>query len=94
MTNVKEVSKDWGKRGFSFGTFEDPPGQRWEDYVHDVDELLMLAEGKIEVEISGEKLHPEPGDEIFIHAGETHSVRNTGATQNLWYYGYKQSKTA
>ncbi len=29
------VAADWRARGYSCGTFVDPPGRRWEGFVHD-----------------------------------------------------------
>ena len=88
--NEHKIRTDWGKRGFSFGVWTDPPGQVWEDYVHGVDELLMLAEGDIELSFLGKTFCPEIGEEILIPAGAGHTVRNIGKTTNRWYYGYKR----
>ena len=85
----RKVKTDWERRGFSFGIWIDPPGQIWEDYVHGVDELLMLAEGEIEVSFLGKTFCPKIGEEILIPAGAGHTVRNIGNTANRWYYGYK-----
>ena len=49
--NPDQIKQDWIARGFSFGGFRDPPGQVWAYFVHRVDELLVLAEGEIELEI-------------------------------------------
>ena len=84
-----KVKTDWEKRGYSFGIWIDPPGQVWEDYVHGVDELLMLAEGEIELSFLGKTFFPKIGEEILIPAGASHTVRNIGKTANRWYYGYK-----
>jgi len=89
MDRVK-VEKDWKARGFSSGLWVDPPGQVWEDYQHDVDELLMVVEGAIEVEMEGKKIYPNAGEEIFIPAKTVHSVRNVGRTTSHWLYGYKR----
>jgi cupin 2 domain-containing protein len=85
----RKIKSEWEKRGFSFGIWIDPPGQIWEDYVHSVDELLMLAEGKIELSFLGKTFCPKIGEEVLIPAGATHTVRNNGKTTNRWYYGYK-----
>ena len=85
-----KVKTDWERRGFSFGIWIDPPGQVWEDYVHGVDELLMLAEGEIELSFLGKSFCPKIGEEVLIPAGAGHTVRNTGNTTNRWYYGYKR----
>ena len=49
----------------------------------------MLAEGEIEIEIEGRSHFPKIGEEQFIPANALHTVRNTGSTYNVWYYGYK-----
>ena len=49
--NQEQIRKDWDSRGYSFGVFKDPPGQVWADFVHRTDELVVLAEGEIEIEI-------------------------------------------
>jgi len=66
--NQEATRKDWNERGFSFGIFRDPPGQVWADFVHRTDELVMLAEGEIELEIEGKTQRPLIGQEIFIPA--------------------------
>ena len=87
--NEHKVKTDWERRGFSFGIWQDPPGQTWEDYTHSVDELLMLAEGEIELSFLGKTMRPKIGEEILIPAGASHTVRNIGKIANRWYYGYK-----
>ena len=77
-------------RGYSFGIFKDPPGQVWADFVHRTDELVVLAEGEIEIEIEGKSKQPPIGEEVFIPANAMHTVRNVGKTNNVWYYGYKK----
>ncbi len=87
-----EVEKNWKQRGFSCGLRTDPPGRRWEGFVHEGDELLMVLEGAIEVEIEGKTLRPQKGEEVFIPAQARHSVRNVGPTTARWLYGYKKSR--
>ena len=91
MIEQQEVACAWASRGFSCGLWVDPPGQRWEDFVHGTDELVMVVEGRLELEIDGERHHPEVGEEIFIPAGALHSVRNVGGTRARWLYGYRRS---
>ena len=56
--NQEATRKDWNERGFSIGIFRDPPGQVWADYVHWTDELVMLAEGEIELEVECKTQRP------------------------------------
>jgi len=88
--NQQDVSRDWKSRGFSCDLWIDPPGQRWEDFVHDTDELVLVLEGEVEFEINGEICHPGTGEELFIPAGAVHSVRNIGTSSARWLYGYRK----
>ena len=85
------VKNNWHGRGFSCDIWIDPPGKVWANFVHGTDELLMLIDGEIELEMDGEILHPEIGDEILIPAGMNHTVRNIGLVTNHWFYGYKHN---
>ena len=89
MKTKEALQKEWAEKGFSCDLWIDPPGQRWEDYVHDVDEVVYVMEGTLEFEISGKKTVLKPGDEAFIPARAHHAVRNIGGTTARWYYGYK-----
>ena len=88
--NQVQIRKNWEARGYSFGVFKDPPGQVWVDFVHRADELVLLADGEMEIEIEGESQQPQIGDEVFIPANAVHTVRNIGKTKNIWDYGYKK----
>ncbi len=85
-----KIKKSWASRGYSCGLWVDPPRQIWVDYVHDVDELLMVAEGKLRLEISGQSKEIGPGEECFIPAKALHTVENIGGTTAKWLYGYKK----
>ena len=82
------IKQQWQKRGFTFGIWQDPPGQIWKDYVHNQDELFMLVEGNVELTLNNQKIIPKIGEEILIPAGTVHTVKNNGNTQTTWYYGY------
>ena len=84
-----QVERDWHSRGFSCGLWVDPPGQMWEDYVHSMDELLMVLEGELELELQGRTFRPKQGEEVLISAHVRHTVRNVGGTTARWFYGYK-----
>ena len=68
--NPDQIKQDWHSRGYSFGVFRDPPGQVWADFVHRTDELVVLAEGEIEVEIEGKAERFQIGGMVFIPAKE------------------------
>lgn len=88
--NAQEVAVQWVLRGFTCDLWLDPPGQRWEGYVHDVDELLMIVEGVLELECDTKISRPALGEEVFIPAYTVHSVRNVGGTKARWLYGYRR----
>lgn len=86
--DIESVRQNWHQRGFSCDLWIDPPDQRWEGYVHNTDELVMVVEGMVEFEVAGVIYHPASGEELFIPAAAVHSVRNLGKTQARWLYGY------
>ena len=90
--NSDLIKQAWQSRGYSFGVFLDPPGQVWADFVHRTDELVVLAEGEIEVEIEGKSHRTQIGEEVFIPSNAIHTVRNVGNTNNVWYYGYRSRR--
>lgn len=85
---MREIERKWAVDGYSCELWVDPPGQRWEGYVHEVDEKVFMLSGKMELEVGGRKKVLEPGDEAFIPARAAHSVRNVGGTEARWLYGY------
>jgi quercetin dioxygenase-like cupin family protein len=87
--NREEVSRNWAARGYGCDLWVDPPGQRWEDFTHATDELVVVLEGEMEFVIDGAVSHPAPGEEVYIPAGAVHSVRNIGGSTARWLYGYR-----
>lgn len=86
---IDKIASDWQLQGFSCDLWVDDPGQRWEDYKHDTDELFMLIEGKIELKIGDKTLKPKINEVVHIPANTKHSVRNIGDKKAKWLYGYK-----
>ena len=64
------IKQYWHSRGFSFSVFREPPSQVWADFFHRTDELVVLAEGEIEVEIEGKAERFQTGEMVFIPAKE------------------------
>ncbi len=62
--NSSLIKENWRSRGYSFDAFQDPPKQVWANFVQKTDELVILAEGEIEVEIEGKAYRPGIGKEI------------------------------
>jgi cupin 2 domain-containing protein len=87
-SGIGAIRADWAARGYSCGLWTDPPGTRWEGYVHDSDELFMVLEGEVELKLGERTFRPAIGAEILITCGVVHSVRNVGTTNSRWLYGY------
>jgi mannose-6-phosphate isomerase-like protein (cupin superfamily) len=87
----ERVAADWATRGFGCDLWVDPPGRRWEDFVHPTDELVMVLEGDQEFEFEGFASRPTVGEELLIPARAVHSARNVGRTTSRWLYGYRES---
>jgi quercetin dioxygenase-like cupin family protein len=88
--DLEAVARTWRERGFSCGLWVDPPGQVWADYVHDVDELVMVIKGDVEFEIDGNVHRPATGEELVIPARARHTVRNLEGGESRWLYGYRR----
>ena len=86
---VPRIKVAWAQRGFSFEHWNDPPGRVWRDFVHEVDELVMLIEGEIEIELAGITVRPQLGEEVLIPAHTRHTVTNVGEVPNRWCFGYR-----
>jgi quercetin dioxygenase-like cupin family protein len=91
VTNrAEKILAEWKSRGFSGGIWVDPPGQVWEDYVHDEDELFMVLDGEVELEVDGKVTRPKRGEEVLIPARTKHTVRNVGNETSRWLYAYER----
>ena len=89
--DLERIAAHWAAQGFSCDLWVDPPGQQWEDFLHEVDDVVLVVEGEMEFEIEGAVFRPEVGEEVFIPAGTLHSTRNLGKTIARWLYGYKSN---
>lgn len=84
----REVAQDWRARGYSCAAFVDPPGREWNDFVHSVNELVTVLEGRLEMTVGDAQVIVEPGDEVFIPRRAPHSVKNVHTATTRWLYGY------
>lgn len=82
------VDRNWAARGYSCDWFTDPPGREWNGFVHDTNELVTVAAGRLQMTIEGQTWIVEPGDEVFIPKGALHSVKNIHPGTTRWLYGY------
>lgn len=86
--HLDSVHADWASRGYTCELWIDPPGQVWHDFEHDVDEVVFLLEGTCQIELDGNAVRMQAGDELMIPARTRHTVRNTGDGPARWLHGY------
>jgi len=90
--NPMSVGMDWGRRGYSCDRIADPPGAEWRDFEHETDELIVVLDGRLEIEIvvdgHVQRLDALAGDEVFVPAHAVHTVRNKHTGTTRWLYGY------
>jgi len=82
------VRRDWADEDFSFGVFRDPPGQEWNDFTHDSDEYVLVAEGEMRISVGTESFKAVPGDLVRIPRHTAHSLVTLSASGSVWFYGY------
>jgi hypothetical protein len=44
IADREHIAADWAARGFSCDLWTDPPGQRWEDFTHATDEIVIVLD--------------------------------------------------
>jgi mannose-6-phosphate isomerase-like protein (cupin superfamily) len=84
------VARDWRARGYDCRPFVDPPGQEWNGFVHRSNELVTVLEGRLQCEVSGERVRLEEGDELFIPRDAVHSLKNVHGGTTRWLFGYDE----
>jgi cupin 2 domain-containing protein len=85
---AKKIQAAWQQEGFDFGIFRDPPGQEWNDFVHDSDEYVLVADGTLTISVGAKTANCEAGDLVRIPRGAVHSLKTTSAGGSVWFYGY------
>ena len=85
---LETIESIWRDEGFSFGVFRDPPGQAWNDFVHDSDEYVLVSEGKLQISVGAESAECGPGDLVRIPKGVSHSLVTVSDNGSVWAYGY------
>jgi len=85
------VRADWASQGFSCEVWIDPPNHVCQDFQHDVDQLILLLDGEIQIEMPGRIVRLLVGDELIIPAHTRHTVRNGLAKPARWLHGYRKS---
>ena len=82
------VEADWRHQGFSFGIFRDPPGQQWNDFSHLSDEYVLVAEGRLRIDVGRQTAICEAGDLVRIPRNVRHSLQTLSPGGSVWLYGY------
>ena len=86
--DFSSVADDWRSDGFSFGVFRDPPGQEWNDFTHQSDEYVLVAEGQLKINVGNQSEICEPGDLVRIPRRVRHSLKTLSPGGSVWLYGY------
>lgn len=86
-----KVRATWAAAGFTCELWVGAPHQVWHDFRHEVDERLLMLDGRIQVEMQGRTIMLTPGDELQIPAGIRHTVRNGSPEPVRWLYGYRNT---
>lgn len=94
VINRSDVSKDWHARGFSCGLWIDHAGREWSGHPQQTEELFMMLSGDLELKMEGKSIQPSVGEEIYLPAGVTHTIRNIGGRTACWLYGIRREATA
>ncbi len=82
------IEANWKREGFSFGVFRDPPGQEWNNFSHQSDEYVLVAEGQLRIAVGSETSFCEAGDLVRIPRQVSHSLKTLSADGSVWLYGY------
>ncbi|GAB4235234.1 MAG: hypothetical protein Tsb0032_40520 [Kiloniellaceae bacterium] len=82
------VKADWAREGFSFGVFRDPPGQAWDNFVHETDEYVLVADGEMAITVGHESFDAAAGDLVRVPRGVLHSLCTLSPGGSVWLYGY------
>ena len=87
----KDFEENWISRGYSFAVGQIKLQEGVNNAVHDdLDELVVMVNGKLEFSIDGETHIPDCNQEVFIPAKASHSIKNIGDGDSTIYFGYKK----
>ena len=88
LISQSDVAENWSGWLYYFGLFVDPLGQRWEDFIHNCNEVVMVQEGRLGMKVSGAVIEIVPCAEVFISKDRIHFVRNIHTGISKWLDGY------
>lgn len=96
--NPMSVGMDWGRRAYSCDRIADPPDNEWRDFEHETNELIVVLDGRLEIEVEVERdgtvelIDAMAGDEVLVPAGARHTIRNVHPGTTRWLFGYQRSE--
>ena len=73
---IKMIKSSLDDEGLDYYLFVTYPEDKFEEHKHDNHEIRIVAEGKMEFEISGKKFVLEAGDRIEMKPGIKHSAKS------------------
>lgn len=82
------VTAHWRAEGYSCHTMTDRPGQEWNDFTHETNEVVTVVEGRLRLILAGEVVEAGPGDLVYIPRQIPHSVHNISSGKTTWMFGY------
>ena len=89
---AEDRRRKWWRRGFTLNTQVDPPGRHWTTHQHDVDEIVCLVEGALDLQIGAELHHAKANKETVIPRLTPHNLSNPGRHQTEYLYGFRSKK--
>ena len=85
----QRVEEQWEQEGFSCDLWVETAGSALTDFVHDLDQRILLIDGVLVVEMNDKVLRLHPGDLVCIPGGTRHTLRNVHDGTTRWLYGYR-----
>ena len=85
----QRVEEQWEQQGFSCDLWVETAGSALTDFVHDLEQRILLIDGTLVVEMHDRVMRLDPGDEVRIPAGVRHTLRNVHDGTTRWLYGYR-----
>lgn len=70
-----EVSRDWHERGYSSAAWRPAAADRRPGQTYERDALIVVVQGRLDIQMHGADYVLEPGDELFIPKGAPFAVR-------------------
>jgi mannose-6-phosphate isomerase-like protein (cupin superfamily) len=89
VTGKTAYQERFWKRGFTCNLQTDPPGKRWAVHHHQVDEIVVLLQGQLEIVMGARSKKLKVGEECVVPYSMPHAIHNPGRTQSHYLYGFR-----